>query len=124
MGSGKIYDLQEIIKKTSSQQMKDHLTILQKFLERGYRIERQEESHESGLHGEILTTTLTTVLRPNTTTLPMIKFEAKQIFGTYDFGKEVFTKWNDPKFVINMLKKSADIKAFNSPWQPFDLQED
>lgn len=120
MGSGKAYDLQEIIKKTSSQHLKDHVAVLKKFVERGYRIEEQEETHKSGLHGELLNSTLTTVLRPPTTSLPMIKFEAKQIFGTYDFGKEVFTKWDDPKFEIKMLKKSADIKAFNAPWQPFD----
>lgn len=103
--------------------MRDHVTVLQKFVERGYRIENQEESHESGLHGELLTSTLTTILRPGTTSLPMIKFEAKQIFGTYDFGKGVFTKWDEPKFEIKMLKKSADIKAFNAPWQTFDLPE-
>lgn len=124
MGSGKAYDLQEIIKKTSSQYLKEHVAILQKFVERGYRIEDQQESHQSGLHGEVLNSTLTTELRPSNTALPMIKFEAKQIFGTYDFGKGVFTKWNDPKFVVKMLKKSADIRAFNTPWQGVDLPDD
>ena len=123
MGSGKIYDLQEIIRKTSSQQMKDHIAVIQKFLERGYKIESQEDSEETGLHGELLNSTLTTSLRPSVTSLPMVQFKAKQIFGTYDFGKGVFTKWEEPRFDIKMYKKSADIKAFKDPWQGVDLPD-
>jgi len=123
MGSGRQYDLHEIIRKTSSDQLKEHLGSLEKFLSHGYRIEDQETSEEHGLHGEVITSTLATILRPSTTTLPMIKFEAKQIFGTYDFDKGALRAWDEPKFVVKMLKKSADIKSFNAPWQSFDLDQ-
>jgi|CXWL01.1.fsa_nt_gi translation initiation factor 2 beta subunit (eIF-2beta)/eIF-5 len=103
--------------------MKEHVKTLEKFLERGYRIDDQDEAEEIGLHGEKLNSTLITILRPPSTILPMIKFEAKQIFGTYNYDKETYTPWDEPKFVVKMLKKSADIKAFNAPWQPFDLPE-
>ncbi len=120
MGSGRQYDLQEIIKKSSSEHMKEHVKTLEKFLERGYRIEDQHESEELGLHGEQITSTLTTVLRPATTDLPMIKFEAKQIFGTYDYQVGAMKKWEESKFVVKMMKKSADIKAFHAPWSAVD----
>ena len=121
MGSGQQYDLHEIIKKSSSQKMKEHLESLQKFLDRGYRIEDQDEQEETGLHGEQISTTLVTTLRPSASTLPMIKFEAKQIFGRYDFQKGVLQPWDEPQFQIKMFQKSADIKQFNAPWQGFDL---
>lgn len=123
MGSGRQYDLQEIIKKSSSEHMKEHVKTLEKFLERGYRIEDQEDLEESGLHGERVNTTLTTTLRPATTNLPMIKFEAKQIFGTYNYDVGDFKKWDEPKFVVRMLKKSADAQAHRDPWQVVDLPE-
>ena len=101
--------------------MKEHLESLQKFLERGYKIEDQQESEKHGLHGEVISTTLMTILRPPTTELPMIKFEAKEIFGDYNFDKGIFNSWKEPKFEVKMLKKGADIKSFNAPWQGFDL---
>jgi hypothetical protein len=52
----------------------------------------------------------------------MIKFEAKEIFGTYDFEREAFKKWDAPKFELKSFKKSADVREFNAPWQPFDLE--
>jgi len=120
MGSGKHYDLHEVIQKSSSLQMKEHMESLQKFLEHGYEMEEQEEDEETGLHGELLKRTVTTVLKPATLSLPMIKFEAREIFGTYDFQKEVFKKWESPKFELKSYKKSADVREFNAPWQPFD----
>lgn len=121
MGSGREYNLQEIISKSSSQKMKEHLESLQKFLDRGYRIEDQDEQEEIGLHGEQISTTLVTVLRPAINTLPMIKFEAKQIFGRYDFQKGVLQPWDEPQFQIKMFQKNADIQHFNAPWQGVDL---
>lgn len=121
MGSGRQYDLHEVIQKSSSAQMKEHLESLQKFLDHGYTIDDQQEEEETGLHGELLNVTIITTLKPPMVSLPMLKFEAKEIFGTYDFEKEAFKKWDAPKFELKPLKKSADVRDFNAPWQPFDL---
>jgi hypothetical protein len=122
MGSGRQYDLHEIIQKSSSSQMKEHLESLQKFLDHGYTIEEQEEEEETGLHGEVLNTSVVTTLKSPMVQLPLLKFAAKEIFGTYDFGKEVFNKWDQPKFELKAYKKSADVRDFNAPWQPFDME--
>lgn len=123
MGSGGgNYDLHEVIRKSSSRQMKEHGEHIKKFVERGYVIEDQQKSEETGLHGELLNTTLITTLKPNTNALPKIKFEAREIFGTYDFDKGVFRKWEESKFELKSYKKSADVRDFNSPWQPFEVE--
>jgi len=101
--------------------MKEHLESLKKFLGHGYTIEDQQEEEETGLHGEVLKKIVITELKPPMVSLPMLKFEAKEIFGTYDFEKGVFNKWDAPRFELKSYKKSADVRAFNAPWQPFDV---
>ncbi|MDP3975540.1 MAG: hypothetical protein Q8P95_01350 [bacterium] len=122
MGSGKNYDLHEVFKDSSSQQMLRHQQTIQAFLDRGYKIESQEKEEDLTAGGDLVAMHLTTVLKPTENfELPMLKLEASEVFGRYFDQEDDFYPHDEPEFKLKMHKKSSGLRAQNDRWMPFDL---
>ncbi|MBT4937326.1 hypothetical protein HON22_05405 [Candidatus Peregrinibacteria bacterium] len=115
------YDMEEINDTRSSGQMSAHKSVIERLLEKGYTIESQEDEIEEGLGNELISKSLVTILKPSTSQLPMIKFEATEIFGKYNYETQVFEPREAPVFNMKAFKRGADIKSFNDPWDSFDM---
>ena len=117
MGSrSRKYDMQEIGSTKSSAKMAAHKLVIQKFLKNGYTIKSQETETEEGLGNELISKTLITILDPVSTEHPIIKFEAKEIIGNYDYEEQVFEPRDNPVVNIRTFSKGADVKSFNDSW--------
>ncbi len=122
MGSkSRKYDMQEIDDTKSSGQMSAHKAVIQRLIEKGYKIESQEDETEEGLGNELISKSLITILKPSSSQLPMIKLEATEIFGKYNYETQVFEAREAPVFNMKAFKRGADIKSFNDPWDSFDM---
>ena len=113
--------LLEIFQQRSSEQYKRHRDMIEKMMANGYTIESDDTDVDEGLKGEMISLTNTTVLKPPTIELPKIKLMAKQTYGKYSFEEETYEEYESPHFEQRFWKKSADLKAFNDPWQDFDM---
>jgi len=114
-------DFSEIGATKSSAKKDAHQVLIQKLEQGGYTIQSQDESEETGLDNELVSVTLETILKPPTTSLPFIKLKAKEIFGHYHTGDEVFEPFDNPKFELSAFKKGAGLHDRNDQWDPFDL---
>jgi len=113
--------MMEIFQQTSSEQFKKHRAMIDQMVDKGYTIESDETDVDEGLKGEMISITNTTVLKPPSVELPLIKLQVMQTYGRYDFENETYEEYETPNFERRTWKKSADIKAFNDPWQDFDM---
>ena len=115
--------MQELFPQRSSELYKKHRAMIDKMLKNGYTIDPEFEKTdvEEGLKGELIRIIDTVVLKPPRIELPMIKFQATQTFGKYDFETEVYQKYDGAAFEQKAWKKSAELNAFNAPWQDFDI---
>ena len=115
-------DMPEVFKDSSSQKMKQHKAMIKSFLERGYEIVSQEEDEKHGANNELISRNLLTILKPKENfSLPMIKLDAREIFGKYFDDNMVFYPYDEPKFELKAYKKGSDIKSFRGPWISFDV---
>ena len=114
-------DMPEIGDTKSSAQMDQHKKLIQRFLDKGYTIESQEEDEDTGAGGELVAKTCVTILKPPSYELPYVKFEAQEVFGKYDDEAETFQEWDHPKFQLKAFKKGADMESENDPWDVFDI---
>lgn len=114
------YHMHETGNTQSSAKMAAHKALIEKFLDQGYEIQIQETKNEEGLKNELICKSLTTILTPPRKDLPQIKFEAKEIFGKYDYQEQIFESFEFPKFELLTFKKGADVKTFNDPWERLD----
>lgn len=123
MGAPKRDDkgMMEIFQQDATGKYKQHRAMIQKMLDNGYSIESDETETDEGLKGEMISITNTTVLKPPTIALPKIKAMAKQTYGKYFFEEETYEEYESPAFEQRFWKKSADLNAFNDPWQDFDM---
>ena len=117
--------MQEIFHDSSAAKVKHHKAMIQKFLDRGYLIRSEDTDSEEGVHGELIERLHTTILEPSdkNSELPLIKFEAKEIFGRYDWEEEAFDEWENTSFRVMAFRKSSDIRHHNEAWQAFDIPE-
>ena len=120
MGAGRSYSMDEVGGTQSSAKMAEHRKTIQRFIDKGYEIESQEPEEEEGLGNELITKTLVTVLKPPMSQMPYIKFEAKEIFGHYNYEDQVFDEYEFPKFDLKTYKRGAGLNNFNDPWDIFD----
>jgi len=114
---------QELFSTPSSVKAGNHQTFVKSLLDKGYTLESQETEEDTGIHGEVISETLITIIKPPTLELPMLKFEAKETFGKYNYEEETFEEWEEAKFNVNSYKKSANFKHRNDPWQMLDLDD-
>jgi len=114
-------DMPEISETASGAKMDQHEEFIHKFLDKGYEMISQDENEEKGLSKEDISYTLTTILKAGNIDLPMIKFEAKEVYGNYDYEKQQFDKFDAPKFRLKAYTKSARIENENDPWGSWDL---
>ncbi len=122
MGSkSRKYIMNETGDTRSSAKKDEHKRLIEKFLDKGYEIESQESEDEEGLNKELISKSFTTILSPSNSSLPTIKFEANEIFGNYDYEKQIFDAFEFPKFELNAYKKGSDLKTYNDPWDKLDI---
>lgn len=114
---------QELFSTPSSVKMGNHQTFIKSLLDKGYTLESEETEQDTGIHGEVISETLITVIKPPTLELPMLKFEAKETFGRYNYDEEAFEEWEEPNFSVRSFKKPADFKYRNDPWQILELED-
>lgn len=117
-------EMQEIFYASADDKFADHKKMIRKFIERGYKIESQEEDREEGVGQELIMKSLTTILVPidRLGQLPMIKFEAKAVYGHYDWDEEHFDAWDSANFKVIAFRKNADLRRKDEAWQVFDLK--
>ncbi len=122
MGAGREKkESKELFSTSSSVKAGNHQTFVKSLLERGYKVESEEKSEETGVGGELISETVTTVLRPSNHEMPMLKFEATEKFGNYSYEEEAFKQWDEPSFEVKSFQKSAHVMRDNDPWQMIDL---
>lgn len=123
MGKGHFPDrgLSEISDTKSGAKMDEHEEFIQKFLDKGYEIVSQETTKEKGLDQEIISETLTTILKSANIDLPLVKFEAKEVYGKYNYEKAQFEPFESAKFALKAYTKNARIENRNDPWKAWDI---
>lgn len=112
---------EEIGETKSSAQYDAYKELLKKLIQNGYTVVDEHIHEDRGLDQELLATTTETFLDPPLSSLPMIRCEAKEIQGTYDFEKNIFTPLPVPKFELHTYKKGSEIHERNEPWDKIDL---
>lgn len=118
------YHMHETGNTQSSAKMAAHKALIEKFLDQGYEILSQETKNEEGLKNELINKSLITILTPPRRDLPMIKFEAKEVFGKYNYHEQSFEAFEFPRFELLTFKKGSDVKTFNDPWERLDEEQE
>ncbi len=113
--------MDEIGDTRSSARKDEHDRLIDKFLDQGYEIESEETEKEEGTDHEKVSNTVITVLAPPRAELPFVKFEAKEIFGKYDFMEETYEPYDFPIMKIRTFTKGSDLKSHGDPWDQFDI---
>jgi uncharacterized lipoprotein YajG len=114
-------DLFEIADTQSSAQFEAHKAMIKKMQSNGYKISYHDKREEHGLDQELLAKVEETILDPPISSLPIIKFEARQVFGHYNFNDAVFKPLDTPKFELKSYKKGAELHQRNDPWDKFEM---
>ena len=114
-------DLFEIADTQSSAKKDDYKALIDRLLRNKYTISHQESRDERGLDQELLVNVEETVFNPPMSQLPIMRLEAREVFGYYNFDTEVFTKLNTPKFELKAFKKGAELHHRNDPWDQVEL---
>ncbi|MDF2379509.1 MAG: hypothetical protein P1V18_04815 [Candidatus Gracilibacteria bacterium] len=119
----KMRAMDEVFRPTSDDKNKQHRAMIKKFLDRGYKVRSEETEEEIGVGNELIEVICVTILEPadHTSKLPLVKFEAKETFGRYDWEDEVFDEWDESNFKVDVFQKSSDIREHNAAWESINL---
>lgn len=115
--------MEEVFHATSEDKVKKHKATIQQFISRGYQIRSEEVRENEGVGGELIERMHITILEPadHTSGLPLVKFEAKETFGRYDWSDEAFDEWDESNFKVDVFQRSSDIRQHNAAWESINL---
>ncbi len=115
--------MEEVFHDSSDDKAKKHKAMIKKFIDRGYKIQSEDIQEEEGVGGELIERMHITILEPadHTAGLPLVKFEAKETFGRYDWNDEAFDEWDEPHFKVDVFQRSSDIRQHNAAWESINL---
>lgn len=115
-------DLFEIADTVSSMQFDAHREMLKKLQSKGFVLDHQETKEELGLDGECVANVLESTFHPPISSLPFVRFEAREIFGQYNYTDETFNMFDVPKFEVKAFRRGAELHQRNDPWEVFDFE--
>lgn len=114
-------DLFEIAETQSSAKKDAYKALIDRLVRNKYTISHQESREERGLDQELFAQVEETIFQPPMSQLPIMKLEAREVFGYYNFETEVFTELTTPKFELKAFKKGAELHHRNDPWDAVEL---
>jgi len=107
----------EIDQTRAAGKLRQHQEGLARFVKQGYSMVSQNTEKEEGLDHELISQTLTSILKPPSQNLPQLKFLAREIYGHYNYETGFFQEYETPKFELEVWEKGSDIASFNHPWE-------